>query len=262
MAKKIKRPAFPKRKFKDGRTIVKGGGNGSFPIEPNATSHSGKVVDPKTGETGTFALQSFGGPLDLDRGLAEEANDEFDTSQDRRWDIRAIFAFGRDEAGESCRRKQVGLFFMRPGAPTKVEVQSILELSGVDNRVLRLKEVQQEARRLTAREYFVLESNPDHTGLEVINRDTLVDFLLKYWRKEPISTMGNIQLYYEHIRINIDREHLLKSSTREELFRHINDIFELMDKNFKYDPWASKGREGALRRIDEKGVGSWAAKRN
>lgn len=262
MAKKIKKPLLPGKKFQDGRTIVKGGGNGSFPIEPNATSHSGRVVDPKTGETGTFALQSFGGPLDLDRGLAEEANDEFDSSQDRRWDIRAIFAFGRDETGEPCSRKQVGLFFMRPGAPTKTEIQSILELPGTDNRALRLKEVQNEARRLAAREYFVVESDPINTGLEVINRETLVNFLLKYWQKAPISTMGNIQLYYEHIRINIDRDQLLKSNTREELFGHINDILELMDKNFRYDPWTKKGLEGALRRIDEKGVGPWAAKRN
>jgi len=150
---------------------------------------------------------------------------------------------------------------MRPGAPTASEVQSVLE-SQAQVRARKLAEVKAQARRLAAKEYFVIEDDPVHTGLEVITRESLVDFILRHWQKDPIATMGNIQLYYEHVQVKLEREQLLHQSLREDLFEHVKDILELMDQQFKYDPWASKDEEGVLRRVDDKGVGPWAAKRN
>jgi hypothetical protein len=237
---------------------------GKAVVDKDAHAQHGKIRDGSSRQVGRFALSD--GVFDLDNVLS--AAQELAPSDHQQWEIRAIFGIRRQDSpvrGAIIQRpvRQVGLFLFKPRGVTVDVTEDILQL-GFDDADMRIREAREEAGRLIKDKssFFVVEDPAGTTGVQTINRDTLVRYLLDMWRYQPVNTNGIIQLWYDRINVRLSRLELTQTSARDTLFGHLNEILELMKQGFQWDPWAGdQSGEGQLRRVNEQGFGPWVKTR-
>lgn len=242
-------------------TPVKPGKGASIPTKIG--SRYGKIRDPYTKQVGNYALTDD----DItDEELADALGERFEKDPYRRWVIRAIFAFHRNDDETMSRLRKVSIFTILPSKPTP-ELERRIMLLPHQEREEAIKEVLREWKNIHDGKYFFIEDPPPPgVKLSVINRGTLLKEMMKLWRAHPVNQTGDMEFIYPdgHISVRIKREDLLNRTSRDKFFEHVNRILELMKQGFKYDPRVhlDKGSvEGALRRMGDRGPEPWSRNR-
>lgn len=255
----------PKRKPKQTlrRKNVREMRRGKAAVSKDAIAQHGRLVDRSTGNVGQFALSD--GVFDLDNALL--AAQELTPAESQYWEIRAIFAHRRQDSpvrGALIRPiRQVGLFLFRPRGLSPQITEDIISLP-IQEADDHLRQAREYSGRLIKERsvIFVVDDPAEQSGVQTVTRSTLIRYLMNMWRKPPVNSNGSIQLWYDHIDIQLTRDDLLHEVSRDRLFGHVNHIMELMQQGFKFDPWAGdQPSEGKLRRVNDRGIGPWVRDR-
>lgn len=232
------------------------------PLDRMSRAQHGKIYDPSSKQTGTYALSDE----HADQELAEAVAEEMAEDRSRRWIVRAIFGFHRNDDETMTMLRKVGVFTILPSVPP-AEMERRLILMPFREREEAVKEILEKWKNIHEGKYFFVDDNPPPgNNLARLDKGGLLQLMLTLWRSHPINTMGDLELVYPdgHIEIKVTREKLINSTEREKLFEHLNHVMELMRQGFKYDPRVhlDKGsHEGVLRRMGNRGPEPWSRDR-
>jgi len=236
--------------------------SGGVPLDRNTRAQHGRIYDPSSKRSGAYALADGV----ADQELAEAVSADMAENKSRRWIVRAIFGFHRNDDETMTLLRKVGVFSILPTLPP-ADTERRLILMPDREREEAVKEILAEWKNIHEGKYFFVDDKPPlGNNLALLDRGSLLTLMLTIWRSHPVNTMGDIELTYPdgHIEVKVPREKLVQSSERDVLFGHINNILGLMERGFKYDPRVhlEKGsHEGVLRRMGTKGPEPWSRDR-
>jgi hypothetical protein len=188
--------------------------------------------------------------------LLSALNEAGESLSQRRWLIRVILVIKAYPELDKFMKK-VGVFVMRPMSPTMEESENIIHLLDNTEAEIALEEARSKTQNIHKADHFFLEEPGDRpSSLPELNRERLVDLVIKRWKDHPVNTMGDVDFWYEKGTIRIPREDMISTVGREKILDHLIEILDQMTLGFRYDPWTK-----SIRRVGEEGIGPWAYKR-